>query len=486
MEVPCWAVVPLANASAERRAVLAALADCPHLRLLPDGYLQTAIRSADGIVLVSGADALDAVLECIATIRRERPRMAIVVSMRDADEFGLDAVIRAGVSDFVSLPATCAEWGARLQRAGADKISALDAVAISSAPIESGEPSAPEPTPAIRGFVHASPACAAIAARLPVLAGCDASVLIVGETGTGKEVCAQAIHYLSKRADRPWVAVNCGAIPVDLVENELFGHVKGAYTHAHSACTGLVREAEGGTLFLDDVDCLPLSAQAKLLRFLQEREYRPVGSNTVHRADLRVIAASNCNLCVLAQNGGFRQDLYYRLNVLNLTLPPLRQRREDIALLARHFSAHFSREFGRPYGRCGPAFTPGAMDLLLAHDWPGNVRELRHVIERAVLLARGSMLVREDIQIDGAQGGEPDANELASIADAERASFRSAKQRVVDDFERGYVERLLAVHGGNVTHAAMAAKKDRRAFFELMRKHRIEPSRFRSFEHEPG
>lgn len=483
MEVPCWALVPLGNASAERRAVRAALADCRQLHVLPDGYLQSALRSADGIVLVPGRDGVDAVIECIATIRRERPRLPIVVTMRDAGEFELQAVIRAGVSDFVSLPASGAEWTARLLRASVDAVPARpDFAEAGGAANDTG---AAEPPPSIRGFIYASPACAAVATRLPLLAGCDASVLIVGETGTGKEVCAQAIHYLSKRADRPWVAVNCGAIPVDLVENELFGHVKGAYTHAHAAGTGLVREAEGGTLFLDDVDCLPLSAQAKLLRFLQEREYRPVGSNTVHRADLRVIAASNCNLCALSHSGGFRQDLYYRLNVLNLNLPPLRQRRDDIALLARHFSAHFSREFGRPYGRCGPAFAPAAMERLLSHDWPGNVRELRHVIERAVLLARGPMLTREDIQIDGAAVEDFADPAAACAAEPERASFRSAKQRVVDDFERGYVERLLAAHGGNVTRAALAAKKDRRAFFELMRKHRIEPQRFRLLESEP-
>ncbi|MGO4259033.1 sigma 54-interacting transcriptional regulator [Lysobacter sp. TAB13] len=477
MDVPCWAVVPLGLAPAQLRAVQSALAECVGVRLLPGGYLQTAMREADGIVLVPGNDGLGAAPECIAAIRRERPRMPIVVTACDANEFELDSVIRAGASDFVSLPAGAAEWGARLLRASCEALPEIAAPREPAAPLARADALAPVATPQVRGFVHASPACAAIAERLPVLARCDASVLIVGETGTGKEVCAQAIHYLSPRCDRPWVAVNCGAIPLELVENELFGHVKGAYTHAHSACTGLVREAEGGTLFLDDVDCLPLSAQAKLLRFLQEREYRPVGSNTVHRADLRVIAASNCNLHALSHSGGFRQDLYYRLNVLNLHLPPLRQRREDIALLARHFATYFAREFGRD----DVGFSSAALDRLLRHDWPGNVRELKHVVERAVLLAGARMLTAGDIQIDTAND-----DVQAPPSDADRASFRAAKQRVVEDFERGYVERLLAAHGGNVTHAALAAQKDRRAFFELMRKHRIEPGRFRSFEAEPG
>ncbi|MGO1068748.1 sigma 54-interacting transcriptional regulator [Lysobacter sp. CA199] len=476
MDVPGWAVVPLGQAPMPLRAVQTALGACAGVRVLPGGYLQAALRDADGIVLVPGGDGLGTVIECIATIRRERPHLPVVVTMQSASEFELDSVLRAGVSDFVCLPADAAEWGARLLRASIEA-----PVPATEPPRDDRATAKPSEAPKIRGFVHASAAGAAIATRLPVLAGCDASVLIVGETGTGKEVCAQAIHYLSSRCDRPWVAVNCGAIPLELVENELFGHVKGAYTHAHSACTGLVGEAEGGTLFLDDVDCLPLSAQSKLLRFLQEREYRPVGGNTVHRADLRVIAASNCNLHALARGGGFRQDLYYRLNVLNLHLPALRQRREDIAVLARHFAAHFAREFGRAPGRDGIAFSSAAMERLLRHDWPGNVRELKHVIERAVLMSAGRMLDAGDIQIDNA--GEPTPDE---VGDAERASFRDAKQRVVEDFERDYVERLLAAHGGNVTHAALAARKDRRAFFELMRKHRIEPRRFRAFEPEAG
>ena len=186
--------------------------------------------------------------------------------------------------------------------------------------------------PRIRGLVYTSTAMAQVASRLSTIAGCDANLLILGATGTGKEVCALAAHYLSGRASKLWIAVNCGAIPGDLVENELFGHVKGAYTTALTARSGLVREAEGGTLFLDDVDCLPLPAQAKLLRFLQEREYRPVGSNTIQHADVRVIAASNCDLHALSLRGAFRQDLYFRLNVLRLKLPALCERREDIAV----------------------------------------------------------------------------------------------------------------------------------------------------------
>jgi DNA-binding NtrC family response regulator len=243
--------------------------------------------------------------------------------------------------------------------------------------------------------------------------------------------------------------------------------VKGACTTAHTARDGLVREAEGGTLFLDDVDCLPPAAQSKLLRFLQGGEYRPVGSNTLMRADVRVIAASNC-LSTLALQGRFRQDLYFRLNVLNLSLPPLRERREDIPVLALHFTHRFARQFNRAVG----ALTPGALRKLMVHAWPGNVRELQHVIERAVLMSSGPALLVDDIDID--LGHSP--------AQVPEESFRSAKARVIDNFERGYLEQLLAAYRGNVTHAARAAKKDRRAFFELMRKHRVAPDRFRVVE----
>jgi two-component system response regulator GlrR len=313
--------------------------------------------------------------------------------------------------------------------------------------------------------------------RLARVAACDSRVLISGETGTGKELFAQATHYLSPRAPRPYVAVNCGAIPVELVESELFGHVRGAYTSALSSREGLVPEADGGTLFLDDVDCLPAPAQSKLLRFLQENEYRAVGSNTVRHSDVRVIAASNRNLLELAQRGSFRHDLYYRLNVLKLNLPSLRERREDIPLLA----AHFARLFAQQHKRAASALTDAAVAKLTAHDWPGNVRELQHVVERAVLMAAGSRLDAGDMDIDAGErdGGAADAGAGHPTTAAEE-SFRAAKARMVAQFERGYIETLLSKASGNVTRAARAAQKNRRAFFALMRKYGIDAQQFRS------
>lgn len=329
----------------------------------------------------------------------------------------------------------------------------------------------------LRHFIGRNEAFVRELAKLPVFARCDAGVLILGETGTGKEVCAQAVHQLSSRAGKPWVAVNCGALPTELIESELFGHVRGAFTTAHTARTGLVAEAEGGSLFLDDIDCLPAAAQVKLLRFLQEREYRPVGASTVRRADVRVIAASNLRLPAMVDRGEFRGDLFFRLNVLLLQLPALRDRRDDIAALAQHFITRFSARH-----RCGTrGLTPAALERLFLYDWPGNVRELEHVIERAVLLSAAALLAVEDLDLPAL----PSAHACAPIRTVE--SFRAAKGRVVQQFERSYIEHLLASCRGNVTQAAQQAGKNRRAFFELMRKYAIEAARFRDgAAGEPG
>jgi DNA-binding NtrC family response regulator len=400
------------------------------------------------VVGTRGADDLE---QWLLRTDRDAPRCAVVAACPPDQLPSLWPLLGVGVIDFMVLPAMAGEVALRLRRV-------LGQAATGS----SGRQRALDPR--LRGFVGSSAAFVAQLARLPLLAACDAGVLLLGETGTGKELCAQAIHYLSPRAAHPCVAVNCGAIPLDLVESELFGHLKGAFTNAHNARDGLVAEAEGGTLFLDDIDCLPLAAQAKLLRFLQEREYRPLGATRVRRADVRVIAASNHQLPAMAARGEFRQDLFYRLNVLNLELPPLRSRREDIAPLATHFINRFARQ----YGRAVTGLTPAALRRLMTHDWPGNVRELEHVIERAVLLAPSAVLTEADVPVGGTS--EP--------ADAE--SFRAAKARVVQDFERSRIEALLTAHAGNVTHAAAAARKNRRAFIALMQKYRIEPERFRA------
>jgi two-component system response regulator GlrR len=300
--------------------------------------------------------------------------------------------------------------------------------------------------------------------KIPLVAKCDVNVLIAGETGTGKEVCARAIHYCGPRAGGPFIAVNCGAIPADLVENELFGHERGAFTSAQTARSGLIEEANGGTLFLDEIDCLPVFSQVKLLRFLQDKEYRPLGSTRMRRANVRIIAASNLNLEDAVGNGKLRQDLFYRLNIISFTLPPLRERRDDIPILARHFLHKYCREFDKEI----PQFSTEALRLLMVYSWPGNVRELEHVIERTIVLCEGKTIGKSDLVISNGPNEAP------------LASLQEAKAREIARFEKNYIQGLLTACRGNITRAAQVAQKNRRAFFQLIQKHQIDVGRFRS------
>jgi two-component system response regulator GlrR len=301
-----------------------------------------------------------------------------------------------------------------------------------------------------------------IVEHIPIIAASESTVLLQGESGTGKELVARAIHACSGRTGS-FVAVNCGAVPAELFEREMFGHRRSAFTGAATSESGLVHAAESGTLLLDEVDSLPHPTQCKLLRFLQEKEYRPLGSPVTLRANVRVIGAANVDLAQAVRNGQFRSDLYYRVSVLPLLLPPLRERREDIPLLAEHFLDRHAQTAGRP--RKAVSFQ--ALAILLAHNWPGNIRELQHVIERAVALSADRLsLEARDIQIEG--GPRSDSH-----------SFHEAKRRAVAAFERSYLESLLAAHDGNISRAARTAKKNRRALWELLRKHAIDATSFR-------
>jgi DNA-binding NtrC family response regulator len=290
----------------------------------------------------------------------------------------------------------------------------------------------------------------------------DVPVLLYGETGTGKELAARAIHYLGHRAGGPFVPVNCGALPDHLVENELFGHEPGAYTDARTQAPGAVGEANGGTLFLDEVEALTPKAQAALLRFLQDREYRPLGAGRARRADTRIIAASNVDLRALSEQRGFRADLYHRLDILALTMPSLPARRGDIQRLAAHFIDQFARQYGR-----GPfALDPRCLPLLEAYPWPGNVRELENLVHRGVLLGDGHWLYLRP-------GAETPVAPGAAAMRLPGQSFAEAKARVINAFERDYLIQLMDLAGGNVTVAARLAAKERRALGKLLKKHRI-------------
>jgi DNA-binding NtrC family response regulator len=309
-----------------------------------------------------------------------------------------------------------------------------------------------------------SPSFTAAKTQAVKVAQYEVSVLILGETGTGKEFFARAIHYLSVRADRPFIPINCGAIPLDLIENELFGHETGAFTGASSTKKGLIQEANGGTLFLDEVDSLPLLAQVKLLRFLQDQEYRPVGSTKICHADLRIIAATNACITSAIAEGKFRQDLYYRLNTIPLVLPRLNERPEDIPLLAEFFVKKYAKEFKKKI----TGFSASAHDTLLHYDWPGNVRELEHIIVRAVILSQSPSIETRDLHIN------------MNLAPLMTSTFSEAKAVAVTQFERAYLHQLLTTHKGNISRAATAAQKDRRVLRDLLHRHNIEASRFRA------
>jgi two-component system, NtrC family, response regulator GlrR len=284
------------------------------------------------------------------------------------------------------------------------------------------------------------------------IACCGATALIRGETGTGKELYARAIHHLGTRRDYPFLPVDCASLPDQLFENELFGHERGAYTDARNSQPGLISLAEGGTLFLDEVDALSPGSQAKLLRFLQEKTYRQLGASTWRTANVNVLAASNRNLEAGVEARQFRQDLYFRLNVLTLHLPPLRDRISDIPLLARHFLA-----------ACGRAktFSPAALCALSLYSWPGNVRELQSAVLRAVLRSRGTEILPEDLDLPG-------SSTAAAIL-----NYREMRKQVIENFERQYLEALLQEVNGNITQAAKRAGKERRAMGRLVKKHTL-------------
>ncbi len=308
-----------------------------------------------------------------------------------------------------------------------------------------------------------SPALIHVREQIGRIAQLDATVLIEGETGTGKEVAARDIHYRGQRRDRPFVPVNCGALAEALVESELFGHERGAFTDAKAASLGLVNEAHDGTLFLDEVDALSLKAQAALLRFLQDGSYRRVGGSGTRQSKARVIVASNANLHELSEARQFRKDLLYRINVLSVRMPPLRERDNDMLELARLFLARLAQHYDRPHAR----FTLSSLAFMRKHPWPGNVRELENIVQRAFLLSSS-----DDIDVaDATQRPLPAALEEPAATQ----SFRTAKQQAVRAFEREYVSRLLHHTRGNLSHAALIAGQDRSAFGRLVRRHGLSP-----------
>jgi two-component system response regulator GlrR len=311
------------------------------------------------------------------------------------------------------------------------------------------------------GIVTRNAAMEEVLRRARLVAESDATVMIQGDSGSGKEVLANAIHRASKRAKKPFMAVNCAAIPEALLESELFGHAKGAFTGANAAHIGLFQAATGGTIFLDEIGDMPLPLQAKVLRVLQEGQVRPVGSTQSVSIDVRVLSATHRNLDAMRKERMFREDLYYRLNVVLLRLPSLSERREDIPLLC----THFLRDIAVRYGRTVPQLSPEAMALLIAAPWPGNVRQLENLLEQAVALSTTPVIPPSLIT----QGLE-DAKPLVPFDEARR------------QFEREYLVRLLKLTGGNVAQAAQLANRNRTDFYKLLQRHSLEPAAFKNKE----
>ena len=296
--------------------------------------------------------------------------------------------------------------------------------------------------------------------KIPSLSRVNSPVLIMGESGTGKELCARAIHYSGYGGAKPFVPINCATIPDSLFENELFGHEKGAFTDAGRNQRGLIEEAEGGTLFLDEVDSLTPSAQSKLLRFVEDKKIRPLGSTRYIDVNLRLICATNTNLLLLVKRGAFRKDLYYRISVLSVELPPLRVRSGDIVVLSDFFLKKFAslNDHGEMF------LSHDAKELLNRHDWPGNVRELSNVIERAVCLTSSNIIRAHDLSFE--------RNETNTASEGNQ-TFREAKSEAISNFEKSYLLDILQKNRWNISQSSQFAKKDRKSFKRLMKKHGI-------------
>ena len=373
-------------------------------------------------------------------VRRRHPLLPVIILTAHGTIPEAVAATRRGVFGFVTKPYEAAELLAEIERG------------LALLPVADQREELP--------VITRSPAMLALLDEARAVAATDASILLLGDTGTGKELLAQTIHDWSARRDAQFVAVNCGAIPEPLLESELFGHVKGAFTGAGRDHCGLFQQAAGGTVFLDEIGDMPQPLQVKLLRVLQEREVRPVGATRTVAVDVRIVSATHRDLASEIAAGRFRQDLYYRLNVVSFKLPPLIERREDIPLLADHFLSALSAKYRKRLN----GFAGEAMSLLVRAGWPGNVRQLFNVIEKCVALSTTAIVPLSLVERALDRPGE----DMTSFDEARRA------------FERDYLLQLLQITRGNVSQAARIAKRNRSDFYSLLSRNGIEPGAFKS------
>jgi two-component system response regulator HydG len=389
--------------------------------------------------------------ELIDRIHSNWPEVPVIVLTGAGDFATAVAAMRAGAYDFVTKPVDLAALTLAVKRA-AEKLALRKEVTRLRRVVAEA-----------RRFEHLVGASAAMQEVYDVIeqvGPTDATVLITGQSGTGKEMVARSLHLHSRRASAPFVAVDCGAIPETLIETELFGHARGAFTDARSARTGLLARADGGTLFLDEIGDLPLSIQPKLLRVLQERRVRPIGGDHEVAFDVRLVAATNRDLEAMVQHREFREDLYYRINVIHLALPPLRVRAGDALLLAQHFIDHFARMFDKPVR----GLSAEAAARLLRYAWPGNVRELRNAIERAVAMAPGPHLSVEDLpeRIRDYRGAPQHAGADPTI------------ELPLEEIERRHILRVLDAYDGNKVAASASLGIDRKTLYRKLLRYGVE------------
>ncbi len=393
----------------------------------------------------------------LKAIREENPLIPVVIMSAHGTIDRAVALLKAGARDFITKPFRNDDFVHRIS------------LALETLRLKEELETVREELWAERSgarIIYASDAMKALMSRLPILAKSAASVLITGESGTGKELLAKEIHLLGPRHRRPFVAINCGAFPETLLESEMFGYRKGAFTGANRDHAGVIREADKGTLFLDEIAETSLAIQVKLLRFLQESEIRPLGSGRVARVDTRIIAATNKDLSREMEEGRFREDLFYRLNVIPLHVPPLRERREDIIVLANMFLKRFSREAGREL-----TLSPLSAQKLAGYPWPGNVRELENKMRQVSILATTNPVLPEDIEL----GNHHQAR--AEVPGS--TTFREAKRAAIDRFERAYLVDLMIRHRGRPSTAAQEAGIDRKNLWRLLKKHGLSRRSFR-------
>jgi two-component system response regulator HydG len=380
------------------------------------------------------------------------------------------AAVRSGAYDYLTKPFDDIEIVGRSVAKAAERKSLFDRNRELEGQLREREGGAPE------GLVGSSAPMREVVRMIEAVAYSATTVLVTGESGTGKELVARALHARSPRKNHPFVALNCGALTETLLESELFGHVKGAFTGAQRDQRGLFDAADGGTIFLDEIGDIPMATQVRLLRVLQEGEIKRVGSAESIRVDVRVIAATHRDLPRLVKAGKFREDLFYRLNVINVPLPPLRERVEDVPLLAHHFLRRYADRLGKKVR----TLTPEAVELLCGYRWPGNVRELENAIERAVVLCRSDALTPVDLPPSVTGRTAPLVREVAAGADESSwlaLSYAAAKEQALRRFEKGYVDALMRACDNNISAAARKAGMDRSNFKRVLRKYRtdVEP-----------